>query len=345
MGEEILSQAEIDALLHMIGDETQPEDGWQPGEREALERAGSLIAEAAAQTWPQNPGLSARVSPPQVDQVDTGAQPVPEGAGVWVVAGLSGGARGLMAVWLGGQACAAMAEKVLGHPAGPEGLAGQDVERVGKAVSAFFPALGEALGHLAGEGVSLEPAEAQWADANASAGFLSAIPGFDGPVVRFSFPCQISSARGDLAVLWPVADARAFLGRIQAAGPPPAVAAPSSPPAAGGGMVGVAEPVQGADFRAFDGTGMTQTPHNIDLILDVPMSLTVELGRTERQIRDILSLGPGSVVELERVAGEAVDVMVNGKLIAKGEVVVVDENFGVRITEIVSRAERVRKLR
>lgn len=87
-----------------------------------------------------------------------------------------------------------------------------------------------------------------------------------------------------------------------------------------------------------------EIPSNIDLIMDVPMQLVVELGRTKMLIRDILELGAGSVVELDRLAGESVDVLVNGKLIAKGEVVVIDENFGIRITSIVSPAERIKRL-
>jgi len=79
---------------------------------------------------------------------------------------------------------------------------------------------------------------------------------------------------------------------------------------------------------------------NINLIMDVPLQVTVELGRTRKLIRDILELAPGSVIELDKLAGEAVDILVNGKLIAKGEVVVIDDNFGVRITEIVSPLER-----
>jgi flagellar motor switch protein FliN/FliY len=78
--------------------------------------------------------------------------------------------------------------------------------------------------------------------------------------------------------------------------------------------------------------------------MDVPLQVTVELGRTRKLIRDILELGPGSVVELDKLAGEPVDVLVNGKLIAKGEVVVIDENFGVRVTEIVSPIERASSL-
>ncbi|HNR87200.1 MAG TPA: flagellar motor switch protein FliN [Spirochaetota bacterium] len=83
---------------------------------------------------------------------------------------------------------------------------------------------------------------------------------------------------------------------------------------------------------------------NISLLLDVPMTLTVELGRTRQLVKDILGLGEGSIIELDKLAGEPVDLLVNGKLIAKGEVVVIDENFGVRVTDIVSPAERMSKM-
>ncbi len=83
---------------------------------------------------------------------------------------------------------------------------------------------------------------------------------------------------------------------------------------------------------------------NISLLMDVPMNLTVELGRTRQLVRDILGLGEGSIIELDKLAGEPVDLLVNGKLIAKGEVVVIDENFGVRVTDIVSPAERLNKV-
>lgn len=78
--------------------------------------------------------------------------------------------------------------------------------------------------------------------------------------------------------------------------------------------------------------------------MDVPLEVTVELGRTKMQIKEILDLGAGSIVELDKLAGEPVDVLVNGKLIAKGEVVVIDESFGIRITNIVSQMERLGKI-
>ncbi len=84
---------------------------------------------------------------------------------------------------------------------------------------------------------------------------------------------------------------------------------------------------------------------NLDVILDVPVTLSMEIGRTRISIRNLLQLNQGSVVELDRLAGEPMDVMVNGTLIARGEVVVVNDKFGIRLTDVISPAERVRRLR
>ena len=83
---------------------------------------------------------------------------------------------------------------------------------------------------------------------------------------------------------------------------------------------------------------------NMEMLYDVPVSISAELGRSVIKIRDLLNLSAGSVVELERIAGEPIDLMVNGVLIGKGDVVVVNENFGLRITEIVCTEERIKKL-
>jgi flagellar motor switch protein FliN len=84
---------------------------------------------------------------------------------------------------------------------------------------------------------------------------------------------------------------------------------------------------------------------DIDFILDVPLELTVQLGMTKMLIRDLLQLGQGSVVELDKLAGEPMEILINNKLVARGEVVVVNEKFGVRLTDIVSPAERISQLR
>lgn len=102
--------------------------------------------------------------------------------------------------------------------------------------------------------------------------------------------------------------------------------------------------VEKAVFSAFDDPAPMRSGRNLDLLLDIPLQLTVELGRTKKLIRDILDFGPGSIIELDALAGEPVDILVNHKLIARGEVVVIDENFGVRVTDIISPAERIARL-
>ncbi len=100
-----------------------------------------------------------------------------------------------------------------------------------------------------------------------------------------------------------------------------------------------------AMFQDFSGGSVKTGTHNdIDFILDIPVQLTVELGRTKIAIKNLLQLAQGSVVELDGLAGEPMDVLVNGCLIAQGEVVVVNDKFGIRLTDIITPSERIRKL-
>ena len=100
-----------------------------------------------------------------------------------------------------------------------------------------------------------------------------------------------------------------------------------------------------AVFKDFSNKGpRPDTPNDIDFILDIPVQLTVELGRTKIAIKNLLQLAQGSVVELDGLAGEPMDVLVNGYLIAQGEVVVVNDKFGIRLTDIITPSERIRKL-
>jgi flagellar motor switch protein FliN/FliY len=92
-------------------------------------------------------------------------------------------------------------------------------------------------------------------------------------------------------------------------------------------------------------TTSTNEPTNFDLLLDIPLEVTVEIGRTRLALRELLQLGPGAVVELGRPTGEPFDVLVNGKPIARGEAVLVNERFGVRLTEVISPAERLAGVR
>ncbi|MFC3882563.1 flagellar motor switch phosphatase FliY [Bacillus songklensis] len=104
--------------------------------------------------------------------------------------------------------------------------------------------------------------------------------------------------------------------------------------------------VHPAAFSSFDNTSLPeQEIRNLDMLLDIPLQVTVELGRTKRTVKEILELSSGSIIELDKLAGEPVDILLNNKLIAKGEVVVIEENFGVRVTDIVSQKDRINKLR
>ena len=105
-----------------------------------------------------------------------------------------------------------------------------------------------------------------------------------------------------------------------------------------------AERVAPASFTNFNDPSVTAAGNDISMILDIPVQLTVELGRTRIPIKHILQLAQGSVVELEALAGEPMDVLVNGYLIAQGEVVVVNDKFGIRLTDIVTPSERMRRL-
>ena len=112
----------------------------------------------------------------------------------------------------------------------------------------------------------------------------------------------------------------------------------------GGGGAKAAGRKQSAEFTELKKSNITEAPKNLDFILDIPLEVTVELGRTNLPIYDLLQLGQGSIVELNKLAGEPLEILVNQKLIAKGEVVVVNEKFGIRLTDVVSPKERIEKL-
>lgn len=104
--------------------------------------------------------------------------------------------------------------------------------------------------------------------------------------------------------------------------------------------------VQRAQFASFEQPTLSpEESNNLNLLLDIPLEVTVELGRTKRSVQEILEMSSGSIIELDKLAGEPVDILVNNRYIAKGEVVVIDENFGVRITDILSQTDRLQNLR
>ena len=142
---------------------------------------------------------------------------------------------------------------------------------------------------------------------------------------------------------------------VAAAPPARDMSAATAPPMGGQPGYGYAQPPQAAGYPVGGGTPVNAqpvqfapfipsavgVPGNLNLILDVPLQITVELGRTKRQVKEVLDLGTGSIIELDKLTGDPVDIMINGKPIAEGEVVIIDENFAVRITKIKNMADRL----
>lgn len=241
-------------------------------------------------------------------------------------------------------------------------------------------ALGEGLTQMNHAGLSVFGARmgkqviGAQAEVNPGSGLLAA-PGINPAmnVYAITVDIELAESSGRILIAIPQDAVDAVLQGAKKAPPPPkpAEAAPhqdgpaakasgaaaSAAPAAmaplagevhvagGGGHAGQPVSYQTAQFPDLSPKSRSEDIRNIDLLMDVNLQVTVELGRTRKQIRDVLALGPGSVVELDKLAGEQVDVLVNGKLIAKGEVVVIDENYGVRITDIISPADRVQSLK
>lgn len=127
----------------------------------------------------------------------------------------------------------------------------------------------------------------------------------------------------------------------QPVAPPPMASAPMQQPIQSSNVLHNNVNVQTAQFQSFDMNEFVQQKENITIIRDVPLEVTVELGRTRKPIKEILEFNPGTVIELDKLAGEPIDILVNGKFIARGEVVVIDENFGVRVTDIINTEDRI----
>lgn len=108
---------------------------------------------------------------------------------------------------------------------------------------------------------------------------------------------------------------------------------------------GESPPTRPADFPPLEPRSSGGAPNNLDFILDIPLQLSARLGSTRMLVRDLLQLGQGSVIELDRLAGEPLEVLVNGKLVARGEAVVVNEKLGIRLTDVISPMERIQHLK
>ena len=356
MSDGILSQDEIDALLGSA----QIDEAAYPFDEPDADL--SAFAHAVHTAFAAALGEKAAVEPVEA-RLALGGQLSEELDDRYVFAlfELSGGASG-PSLLLWPEEAAALLTAAL-----EAGELAQDAAALEPALGRLGSQLAAVLSEGTGVPVEMSLERAPWAG-RYTAAQLPAGLGDDAQVILTSFTVRLEEAEAVVTLLW----ARALLDQLvtilvdEPAGkaPPQDVGAeaPAQPepraagfasagPSQGGGERAPWRPtpprkahVREAQFSDLRHKDEASRRTNLDFLLDVPLQLTVELGRTNLEIRQILELGKGSVVELDKLAGEPVEIYVNGKLIAKGEVVTIDENFGVKIVDIVSKAERVNHL-
>jgi flagellar motor switch protein FliN/FliY len=256
----------------------------------------------------------------------------------------SGGVSGAGIFLLHERDAAVMADLMIGQDGSnpPESLSDLHLSAVGEVGSQMASSFGSAIGGATGKKFSLSSSDLEVTSGDAIASLLGSL-GAEAVAAKFALTLE-GQPDSSLWLFLSTAVAKGLTGT----GAAPAKAAGKAPAAGGFAPANTfaASPsgpatVQAAQMPSLGEENYTGGGGNIDLILDVPLQITVELGRTHKTVRDILSFGAGSVVELDKLAGEPVDILVNDRPIAKGEVVVIDENFGIRVTEILSPRERI----
>ena len=345
MGDGSLSQDEIDALLQGADDMLAP-SGPSAGEagrgrgifppaelnaiRDALNAAVSAVAPSLSGYLG---GRNLRISRPFIEAKTQDAVRADfPGRYVQVSMDFSGALNGRNLIVYNWNDAGTISSLMMGDERGapPADLSEAHQSTIQEFTNQFLSTMATRFSGSLGGGISTSPADLSIASGGAG---LRLPPGTD--LVKVTYDFTIDGVMN--SKLYHIMDATMAQGLAGAPGmmPQQVAQAPQYQPHAG--QVGIS-PVK---FPPLDEGILLSIGGNISLILDVPMTLTVELGRTTKLVQEILGLGEGSIIELDKLAGEPVDLLVNGKLIAKGEVVVIDENFGVRVTDIVSPAERL----
>lgn len=254
---------------------------------------------------------------------------------------LSGGASGKGLFVFPENIAALAADLMIGGDGSspPESLSDLHLSAVGEVGNQMATAFVDALGAALGKSVQGLPGDLTPAQAPDLAGIVG---GVGQSVVAAEFAMEVENGpSGTLLFLLAPGAANALTGGSAKAAPAAAGGGGFTATADFSGQSSGAPLVQAAQMGQISGMAGGMGGNNLELLMDVPLQVTVELGRTHKMVKEVLALGPGSVVELDKLAGEPVDILVNERPIAKGEVVVIDENFGIRVTEILSPKDRL----
>ncbi|MDF2635343.1 MAG: CheC, phosphatase, inhibitor of methylation / FliN fusion protein [Pelosinus sp.] len=366
MTEGFLSQDEIDALLKGDTASSSPVPELSAIEQDALGEIGNISMGSAATTLSVLLGRRVSITTPRVSVANLeeikGQYPLPY---LVIEVGYTHGIVGTNVLAIREQDALIIADLMMGgdglNP--PTELNELYMSAVSEAMNQMMGGVATSMSTMFRKKIDISPPTVNLIDFAVASSITNAV-GTNDNIVRVAFRMEVEDLiDSEIMQILPIDVAKemvdSLMNAVQPAATPSAsnsqnTDAPKAQPAKAQQQVAatvaprqqMAQPVnvQPIQFAPLVQGAMPVTDTNIDLIMDVPLQVTVELGRTRKLIRDILELAPGSVVELDKLAGEPVDILVNGKLIAKGEVVVIDENFGVRITDIISPLERTYSL-
>lgn len=355
MGDGSLSQDEIDALLQGADDVVSPSGGGgdpmggfdmgmgaasgsalSGSEQSTLSSTMSTVMTAIAPSLSGYLQKNITITNPQVEvkQRDAVASEMGESY-VQVSMGYNGGLNGQNLIVFTNNDAGVISALMMGDESGavPQELTEAHQSTLQEFVSSLLSSASNQLGEKAGSPINTTPPTLS----TASNGNELQLP--SGEVVKITYNINIEGVLS--STFYHIMESNLGVGIARSGGGgAPQAAAPAG---------GVQQPQGNVNINPVKypplGEGMPPgVGQNIGLLMDVQLTLTVELGRTKQLVKDILGLGEGSIIELDKLAGEPVDLLVNNKLIAKGEVVVIDENFGVRVTDIVSPSERLNKI-
>ncbi len=352
MGDGSLSQEEIDALLMGTDDMAAPAGkgggaavsdggGLSPTERELLADAFNDAMQVAGSQAGAMVGKNVQITNAQVDEITPAqiASELPKGG---VIAEISMGSTQTALVFPKDIA-RRIAQTMMGATDEGGEINDAHLSTLSELSQSIVSSIANGLGGKFNESLSPSMPEMKLFASPADA------PQFMGGIVKISYNISVEGMPGSRMTHYiDSGSASRWAKANRSAGAPQAASFDmdfGGGAGGGGGGMGGGVSVNPINFPSLQqGSGAAQLPPNLELLLDVQMALTVELGRTKKYVKEILSLGEGSIIELDKLAGEPVDLLVNGKLIARGEVVVIDENFGVRVTDIVGPAERMARM-
>jgi len=332
-----LSQEELEALLGEEKGEETPLAGLTPEEGDVLKSISGTSMNAGATALSTILNKQVTIAEPSVNEIvpDKIVESIP-GAAIVVEVEYSGGIKGPTYVIFLKEHGAMIADLMMGGDgtAPPEEINDLYLGALGEALGQMIDSTAVSLSSSLGKTVTASSPKIKIVDFKK--GIPKDLPVFkESKVVEIDYNFTLGDlSEGKLIQLLPQNIAKPIVATVLGE-----VAQPKAPtPAFAPGV----HPVR---FAQLTPSETTQLPANLKLLMDVPMNVSVEIGRKKMTLKNILDLGSGAIVELDKMANEPVDIFVNGKLIAKGGVVVIDDNFGVRITDIITPEERVEYLK